>query len=157
MKITLLVVGKTDGGYLSEGVKIYTDRLKHYTRFSLIEIQLPKSSRQLDPRQLKDIEGGLIIKQIADADAVVLLDEAGIEFTSADFAADLQKMMNSGTRHLIFVVGGAWGFSDEVYKTVKRRLALSKMTFSHQMVRLFFTEQLYRAFTILKNEPYHNG
>lgn len=157
MKITLLVVGKTDEEYLNKGIGIYTNRLSHYIRFNLIEIQPPRNFRQLNPQQLKEAEGKLLLKYFEESDHIVLLDEKGTHPTSTDFAAMLQKHMNSGLKNLIFVVGGAFGFSDEVYEAANSKLALSPMTFSHQMVRLFFCEQLYRAFTIIRNEPYHNN
>jgi 23S rRNA (pseudouridine1915-N3)-methyltransferase len=157
MKITLLTVGKTDQSYLIEGMKIYYERLKHYIKFETIEIQTPKSLKSLNPNQLKESEGKLILKQSADVDMLILLDEKGTQYTSEGFASWIQKTMNSGIKHLVFVVGGAYGFSEEVYSAASGQMALSKMTFSHQMARLFFVEQLYRAFTILRNEPYHNS
>lgn len=157
MKITLLVVGKTDEEYLNKGVAIYAARLSHYIRFSITEIQPPRNFRQLSPQLLKEAEGKLLLKYFEDSDHVVLLDENGKLPTSVEFSGLLQKFMNAGTRHLMFVVGGAFGFSDEVYLAANSKLSLSPMTFSHQMIRLFFTEQLYRAFTILRNEPYHNN
>jgi 23S rRNA (pseudouridine1915-N3)-methyltransferase len=156
MKITLLVVGETGEDYLKKGIGIYSDRLSHYIRFSIVEVKPPRNLKQLNQVQLKDAEGKLLLNFFEDSDQVVLLDERGKSPTSVEFAAILQKMMNSGIRHLMFVIGGAYGFSEEVYQKANSRLSLSPMTFSHQMVRLFFTEQLYRAFTILKNEPYHN-
>lgn len=157
MKITLLTVGKTENNYLSEGTRIYYERLQHYIKFDFIEVVLPKTSKKLQPEQLKEAEGKLLIKHFQEADMVILLDEKGRQYTSEAFAGYLQKTMNAGTRNLMFVVGGAFGFSQEVYAKCTGKLALSEMTFSHQMVRLFFMEQLYRAFTILKNEPYHNS
>lgn len=157
MKISLLTVGKTDNNYLADGLKIYLDRLAHYIKFEFIEIQSPAKFKSLNSEQLKEAEGKLLLKYFETADMVILLDEKGKTYASADFAAWLQKVMNSGTRHLMFVVGGAFGFSKEVYDASHGKLSLSPMTFSHQMVRLFFTEQLYRAFTILRNEPYHNA
>ncbi len=157
MRITLLLVGKTDAGWLQSAVDIYSQRLSHYIRFNLVEITPPKNTRQLNPQQLKEAEGKLMLKYFEDADQVILLDERGKSYTSETFSEWLQKKMNVGTRHLIFVVGGAFGFSEEVYSAAHGKLALSQMTFSHQMVRVFFTEQLYRAFTILRNEPYHNS
>lgn len=157
MKITLLAVGKTDQAYLIEGMLVYFERLKHYIKFEAIELQTPRSFKSLNPTQLKEAEGKLILKQLADVDIVILLDEKGKQYTSEEFAIWMQKSMNSGLKHLMFVIGGAFGFSQEVYSAAKGKLALSNMTFSHQMVRLFFLEQLYRAFTILKNEPYHNS
>lgn len=157
MKITLLTVGKTDNNYLSEGIKIYFDRLQHYIKFEMVEVVLPKTTKKLQTEQLKEAEGKLLIKYFQDADTIILLDEKGRQYSSESFAGWLQKNMNAGTRHLVFVVGGAFGFSQEVYSAASGKMALSEMTFSHQMVRLFFMEQLYRAFTILRNEPYHNS
>ena len=156
MRITLLLIGKTEAGWLQSGVEVYSQRLGHYGRFNMIEVMPPKNTKQLNPNQLKEVEGKLILKYAADADQLILLDERGKSYTSEGFSVWLQKKMNGGTRHLMFVVGGAFGFSDEVYAAANGKLALSEMTFSHQMVRLFFVEQLYRAFTILRNEPYHN-
>jgi 23S rRNA (pseudouridine1915-N3)-methyltransferase len=156
MKITLIVVGKTEDEYLVKGIGIFRSRLEHYIKFNIIELQPPRSLRGLNPQQLKEAEGVLLLKYFNDADQVVLLDERGKLLTSVEFSGFLQKYMNAGTKHLLFVVGGAFGFSDEVYQKANYALSLSSMTFSHQMVRLFFTEQLYRAFTILRNEPYHN-
>jgi 23S rRNA (pseudouridine1915-N3)-methyltransferase len=157
LKITLLQVGKTEAGWLKSGIDEYNARLGHYIRFNIAEVALPRNLKQLSPLALKEAEGKLILKHMQEADQVFLLDEKGRQLSSEDFALWLQKMMNAGTRHLMFVIGGAFGFSDEVYSAAKGKLSLSAMTFSHQMVRLFFTEQLYRAFTILKNEPYHNS
>lgn len=157
MKITLLAIGKTENNYLKEGIEVYVSRLSHYVKFEIIEVLSPKTMKKLNPDQLKDAEGKILLKYFGDADLVVLLDENGKGHTSEGFAAWLQKTMNAGTKHLIFVVGGAFGFSDEVYAKSNGRISLSPMTFSHQMVRLFFVEQLYRAHTILKNEPYHNS
>ncbi len=157
MKITLLAIGKTENNYLKEGIEIFTERLSHYIRFELIEVQVPKNLKKLNAAQLKDAEGKLILKYFGDADVVILLDEKGKSYTSEGFSDWLQKNMNAGVKHLLFVVGGAYGFSPEVYEKANGKMALSSMTFSHQMVRLFFIEQLYRAFTILKNEPYHNA
>lgn len=157
MKITLLTVGKTENNYLSEGIRIYFDRIQHYIKFDAIEIQVPKNLKKLNSDQLKDAEGKILLKYFQEADMVVLLDEKGRNYTSEEFASWIQKTMNAGNRHLMFVVGGAFGFSPEVYSSAHGKIALSAMTFSHQMVRLFFMEQLYRAFTILRNEPYHNS
>lgn len=157
MKITLLTVGKTEHNYLAEGIGIYMERLSHYVKFVMVDVQLPKNTKKLEPAALKEAEGKLLIKYFEDADKVILLDEKGQSYTSEAFAAWLQKIMNSGCKHLLFVIGGAYGFSMEIYQAAHAKLSLSDMTFSHQMVRLFFAEQLYRAFTILKNEPYHNA
>lgn len=156
MKISLLSVAKTDNNYLNEGVNEYIERLKHYVKFEFIEIQIPSKYRSLNPDQLKEAEGKLILKHFEGVDIIFLLDEKGKSFTSMEFATWIQRQMNTGIRHLMFVIGGAFGFSPEVYKAAHGKLSLSSMTFSHQMIRLFFVEQLYRAFTILKNEPYHN-
>ncbi len=157
MKITLIVVGKTEDEYLNKGIGIFKARLEHYIKFDLVEVQSPRNFRLLNPQLLKEAEGRLLLRYFNDSDYVVLLDERGKMPTSVEFSALLQKYMNAGTKHLMFVVGGAFGFSDEVYQKANSTLSLSPMTFSHQMVRLFFCEQLYRAFTILKNEPYHNN
>ncbi|MHC1774825.1 MAG: 23S rRNA (pseudouridine(1915)-N(3))-methyltransferase RlmH [Lentimicrobium sp.] len=157
MKITLLVVGKTEEDYLIKGIGIYKSRLEHYIKFNIVELLPPRNFRLLNPQQLKEAEGKLLLRYFNDSDQIVLLDEHGKLPTSVEFSGFLQKYMNSGTKHLMFVVGGAFGFSDEVYQATGSKLSLSPMTFSHQMVRLFFTEQLYRAFTILKSEPYHNS
>lgn len=157
MRITLLVVGKTDEEYLKNGIDKYIARIGHYLKFTVNEIVTPKNFRQLQPAQLKEAEGKLLLRFFEEADQVILLDENGRMHTSVEFSAVLQKYMNAGTRHLMFVVGGAYGFSEEVVQAATGKLSLSAMTFSHQMVRLFFTEQLYRAFSIIKNEPYHNN
>ncbi|MBR0072844.1 MAG: 23S rRNA (pseudouridine(1915)-N(3))-methyltransferase RlmH [Bacteroidales bacterium] len=156
MNIQLVVVAKTDEKYLREGIELYVKRLSHYVNFDITVIQALKDSKNLSPDDVKEREGVLIIKALEKSDCVMLLDEHGVEHTSKGFAQFLQKQMNSGIRRLTFVVGGAFGFSPEVYARANGKIALSQMTFSHQMVRLFFVEQLYRAFTILKNEPYHN-
>lgn len=155
MKISLLVVSKTDISYIKEGIAEYCNRLKHYTDFSIVtvEVKVPSSA---SPDIVKRLEGEQLLKHIAKADRVVLLDEHGKLMRSVEFAEYLQKLSNASVRHLCFVVGGAFGFSDEVYKAAHDKLSLSPMTFNHQMVRLFFTEQLYRAFSILKGEKYHN-
>jgi 23S rRNA (pseudouridine1915-N3)-methyltransferase len=123
----------------------------------MVEVQQPKTLKKLSSDQLKEAEGKLLNKYFDDADMIVLLDEHGKSYSSEEFAIWMQKQMNAGIRHLMFVVGGAFGFSKEVYSSANGQLSLSDMTFSHQMIRLFFTEQLYRAFTILRNEPYHNS
>ncbi len=156
MNIQLLVVAKTDEKYLQQGIDLYVKRLSHYVNFEMTVIPALKESKNLSPDDVKGREGVLIIKALEKTDCVILLDEHGMENTSKGFAQFLQKQMNSGIRRLTFVVGGAFGFSPDVYARANGKIALSQMTFSHQMVRLFFVEQLYRAFTILKNEPYHN-
>lgn len=156
MNIKLVVVGKTEEKYLKEGIDIFEKRLKFYIPYEMIIIHSLKDTKNLSPQMVKEREGELIIKQVSKADKVILFDEMGEEFRSIEYANFLQKNMNAGIKTICFVVGGAFGFSDEVYKIANLKIAMSKMTFSHQMIRLMIVEQLYRAFTILKNEPYHN-
>ena len=156
MKITFLTVGKTDEAYLKEGIDKYVKRLKHYTRFAAIEIEELKNTKSLTREQQKAREGELILKKIAPLDHLILLDENGIQLSSQQFAAYVDKKALGSVDHLVFAVGGPYGFSNEVYERANDKISLSAMTFSHQMVRLFFVEQLYRAFTILKGEPYHH-
>lgn len=156
MKITLLVVGKTDEKTLQELIDKYITRLKHYVSFSVEVIPDLKNSKNLSEVKQKQAEGVEILKRISASDQLILLDENGKQFSSENFAIYLQKKMNSGFKKLVFVIGGPYGFSNEVYQRANGKLSLSKMTFSHQMVRLFFMEQLYRGFTILRNEPYHH-
>lgn len=156
MTIKLLTIGKTDDKCLLALIDEYAKRLKHYARFELEVIPDLKKAKNLDEASQKIREGEIILKKIAASDEVVLLDEKGDAFTSKKFAGVVQKKLNSGKKRVLFVIGGPYGFSEEVYHRANEKLALSKMTFSHQMVRLFFVEQLYRAFTILKGEPYHH-
>ena len=156
MKITLILNGKTEDDYIVKGFSIYENRLKHYISFETIVIPALKNTKALSVEQQKQKEGELIIKNIQTSDKLILLDENGKEFNSVGFSEFIQKEMNSGIKNLVFVVGGPYGFSDEIYKRANGKISLSKMTFSHQMVRLFFVEQLYRAMTILKHEPYHH-
>ena len=156
MKILVLAIGKTDDSWVQEGLDKYTNRLKHYVPFSLEVIPDLKNSKNLSQAQQKEKEGDLILKKLQPADKLVLLDEKGKEYSSVDFSKHLQQQMNSGIKRLVFVIGGPYGFSPAIYAKAQGKLALSKMTFSHQMIRPFFVEQIYRAFTILKNEPYHH-
>lgn len=156
MEITFLLNGKTTEAYLQQGIALYEKRLSHYVRYRTEVLPELKNTKALSPDQQKAAEGARMLSVMAKADYTVLLDERGERRTSVQFADFLQKQMNRGTRNLLFVVGGPYGFSDDVYRQAQARLSLSDMTFSHQMIRLFFTEQLYRAFTILKGEPYHN-
>lgn len=157
MVIEMIVVGKTVGTWLDAGIGEYTGRLGHYVRFSTTVIPELKNARKLREEQIKVAEGELILNRITTSDHVVLLDENGRQPEgSVAFADWLQGVMNRGTRRLVFVVGGAYGFSSAVYARTNEKISLSQMTFSHQMVRLIFTEQLYRAFTILGGEPYHH-
>lgn len=156
MKILLLVIGKTDEKYLIEGMNKYRNRLKHYIGFDYEEIPDIKNRKSLSEDQQKKIEGDLILLKVKAGDKLVLLDDKGKEFTSLAFSKYLQQQMNSGIKRLVFVVGGPYGFDSSVYAKAQGKLSLSKMTFSHQMIRLFMVEQVYRAMTILKNEPYHH-
>jgi 23S rRNA (pseudouridine1915-N3)-methyltransferase len=155
MKIRLITVGKTDEPYLKEGVAKYISRLKHYINFEMIELPDVKVGKKLNVKLQKESEGKEILKLVTKSDYLVLLDENGKEFNSIDFSKFIQKRMNTGM-DLVFVIGGPFGFSDEVYSQSDTKVGLSQMTFSHQMIRLFFTEQLYRSFTILKGEKYHH-
>ncbi|WP_372917086.1 23S rRNA (pseudouridine(1915)-N(3))-methyltransferase RlmH [Salegentibacter sp.] len=156
MTIKLVCIGKTDSTELKQLIEKYEKRLQFYIRFEIEIIPDLKKARNLDENQQKIKEGELILSKVQASDFLVLLDEKGKEFTSVGFSEYIQKRLNSGLKQLIFVIGGPYGFSEAVYTRADSKLSLSKLTFSHQMVRLFFTEQLYRAFTILKNEPYHH-
>ena len=156
MKIRLIVVGKTNANYLKTGESDYEERLKHYCKFEELIIPPIKNSGKLSKKDLKIKEGKLILKNIDPMDQLVLLDEKGKSFSSIDFSNFLNQKLLDSTKRLVFVVGGAFGFSEEIYKRADSKLSLSKMTFSHQMIRLIFKEQLYRAFTILKGEKYHH-
>ena len=156
MKIALLAIGKTDRKELSKLMEEYQKRLGHYIRFDMDVIPYPKNVKNLSEFQQKEVEGELILKKIDSSDFLVLLDEGGTQYTSVGFSKYLQKHFNSGRKRLVFVIGGPYGFSESVYERAHGKISLSKMTFSHQMVRVFFLEQLYRAFTILRNEPYHH-
>ena len=156
MTIKLLAVGKTDSKSLQELIAEYKNRLKHYIKFEIEIIPDIKNAKNLSEMQQKEKEGELILKKIQPTSILVLLDENGKQFSSIDFATYLQKKMNSGIKQLVFVIGGPYGFSEAVYKKAQAKISLSKMTFSHQIVRLFIVEQIYRGFTILKNEPYHH-
>ncbi len=156
MKITFLTVGKTEEKYLKEGIEKYAKRLKHYTRLQLIELDELKNTKALTQEQQKAKEAELILKKITPLDHVILLDENGAEFSSRQFAGFIEKKELGAITSLIFIVGGPYGFDQSVYQRANDKLSLSAMTFSHQMVRLFFVEQLYRAFTIIKGEPYHH-
>lgn len=156
MKITLILNGKTEDDYIQKGIAIFEQRLKHYLSFESIVIPALKNTKALSVEQQKQKEGELVLKHLQPSDRLILLDENGKEYTSVQFSAFLQQQMNSGIKNLVLVVGGPYGFSEELYKRANGKISLSKMTFSHQMVRLFLVEQVYRAMTILKNEPYHH-
>ena len=156
MKISLITVGKTDVKWVREGLDLYVSRLSHYVPFTLDEIPELKNAASLSRSQVKEKEGELVLRRIKDADEVILLDERGREMRSVELAAFLEEKISRGGRDLVFVIGGAYGFSERVYGRADAKLSLSRMTFSHQMVRTIFAEQLYRAFTIIKGEPYHH-
>jgi 23S rRNA (pseudouridine1915-N3)-methyltransferase len=156
MKITLLAIGKTDEQQLQHLIDTYVRRLGFYIPFTFEVIPDIKNSKNLSEPLQKEAEGVEILKRVDTSDRLVLLDEFGKSYSSVGFSEFLQKQMNSGLKKLVFVIGGPYGFSEAVYKRANGKIALSKMTFSHQMVRLFFVEQLYRGFTILRNEPYHH-
>ena len=156
MKIKLLAIGKTDNKNLIALIDEYQNRLKHYIKFELEIIPDIKNVKNLSEVQQKEKEGELILSKLQNTDQLVLLDDKGNAYSSIQFSQYLQKKMNSGVKQLVLVIGGPYGFSEAVYKKSTGKISLSKMTFSHQMVRPFFMEQLYRGYTILKNEPYHH-
>jgi len=156
MKVALWVIGKTTPSYLKEGTAIYEKRLSHYLKFNYHIFPTVKQAKHLKPPALKKKEGELILKKLEKTDYLVLLDERGKAFTSVQFANFLEQKFQQSTTKVVFLVGGAYGFSEAIYQRANFRLQLSNMTFSHQMVRLFFLEQLYRSMTILRGEPYHN-
>ena len=151
------VIGKTNEPYLAEGIDIYTKRLRHYVPFEMITLPDVKNAGKLSSEQLKAKEAEIVLKKLKPEDFLILLDERGRNFTSEEFAVFLEKKLQLPDKKLVFLVGGAYGFAAALYDQAEAKLSLSKMTFSHQMVRLFFAEQVYRAMTILRNEPYHNG
>jgi 23S rRNA (pseudouridine1915-N3)-methyltransferase len=155
MKIVLLVTGKTDNPWLKEAVKDYSNRIMHYFPLEIITLPDVKNAKNLSEAQQKDKEGEVILKSLQPGDYCVLLDEKGNEFTSVQFATYLEKKTHT-VRRLVFIIGGPYGFAEAVYKAVPEKISLSKMTFSHQMIRFIFTEQLYRACTIIHHEPYHH-
>lgn len=155
MDITLIAVGKTATGYVREGIEEYLKRLKHYITFTMETVPDVRGGK-LSEEQQKRLEGERILSLLRTADRVVLLDERGSEYTSEKFAERLQKDMASGLKRLVFIIGGPYGFSPEIYGRADGKLSLSKMTLNHEMVRMFFVEQVYRAMTILRGEPYHH-
>jgi 23S rRNA (pseudouridine1915-N3)-methyltransferase len=156
MKIKLICIGKTGKSFLDEGEKEYVKRLQKYIPFEKIEIPDIKNAKKYTTDQIKEKEGQLIMDKLSLGDYLVLLDDKGKSFSSVEFAAYYQNLFNKGLKNTVFVVGGPYGFSDDMYQRADEKISLSKMTFSHQMVRLFFIEQTYRAMTILRNEPYHH-
>ncbi|MNU66695.1 Ribosomal RNA large subunit methyltransferase H [compost metagenome] len=156
MQVTLLCIGKTGKKFLEDGEQEYLKRLRHYISFQLQIIPDIKQAKSLSEAQIKQKEGELILEKVGISDSLILLDERGKEFSSMAFSQYLQEQFNRGGKHLYFVIGGPYGFSDAVYQRANGKISLSQMTFSHQMIRLFFIEQVYRAMTILRNEPYHH-
>lgn len=156
MKITLLAIGKTNARFLQEGIDQYTNRLSHYIPFELKILPDVKTTKALTNEKQKEMEGQMFLSAIGQGDWVTLLDEKGKEFTSREFASYIDKKTITIPKNLIFIIGGPYGFSQEMYNRANEKLSLSKMTFSHEMIRLFFVEQIYRAMTILKGEPYHH-
>ena len=156
MKVLVIHCGKTEDSYLISGIEKYEKRLKHYLSIETLYLPALKNTQALSKEEQKEKEGALILSKIQNTDFIVLLDEKGKQFTSVDFSKYLTQHMNSGTRRIVFITGGPYGFSEEVYAKANFKISLSAMTFSHQMVRLFFIEQLYRAMTIYKGEPYHH-
>lgn len=157
MKIQLLQIDKTQDAYIQEGVELYIQRLKNYCAFEVKTINVPKNVRQRSIGEQKGEEAKLILQSVLPEDHLVLLDEKGREFTSTEFSSFILQKQNASVKRLVFLIGGPFGFSEAVYERANAKVSLSKMTFSHQMVRLFFTEQLYRAFTILRGEKYHHS
>ena len=156
MKIELAVIGKTSIGYLKQGIDEYNKRLKHYVPFEIKYIDDIKNTKNISEDQQKRTEGAKILSLLDKSDFVVLLDEHGKEYTSMQYSSYIQKRMLSGAKKVVFVIGGPYGFSQEVYDRGNDKVSFSKMTFNHEMIRLIFTEQLYRAYTIINHEPYHH-
>jgi len=156
MKVVLTVIGKTDAGYFVDAINEYKNRLVHYIPFEMNIIPDIKNVKNLSESQQKEKEGELILKSLQPGDYLVLLDEKGKDFTSSGFASYMEKKTHTVSKRLVFVIGGPYGFSNSVYNAASEKISLSKMTFSHQMIRLIFVEQIYRAMTILNNEPYHH-
>ena len=157
MKIKVICIGKTSKSFLIEGEREYLNRLKHYNPVEKLELPDIKNAKRLSREQIKTEEGKLLLSKISAGEQLFLLDEKGKSFNSIDFSKFIQKRFNQGGKSLVFLIGGAYGFSEDVYARANGKISLSEMTFSHQMIRLFFLEQLYRGFTILKGEPYHHA
>jgi len=156
MECVLLCVGKTDRGEIIQLIDQYSHRLNHYTKFAIHIVDDLKNTKNLSEKSQKEKEGAALQKKLKSGDRIILLDEGGKQFNSLEFSAWINKQMTSGIKRVVFIVGGPYGFSPTIYQLAHQKISLSPMTFSHQMVRLFFVEQLYRAHTILKNEPYHH-
>jgi 23S rRNA (pseudouridine1915-N3)-methyltransferase len=157
MKISLVYIGATQEQWLKDGIAMFEKRIRHYLPFEMVLAGMPRGGRNLPPHLQKEHEGKAILHALEKTDHAVLLDVSGKGLSSEAFSGYIQQVMNKGTRNLAFVIGGSFGFSDEVYQAVSDRLSLSEMTYSHQLVRLVFLEQLYRAFTIIRGEPYHHA
>lgn len=156
MKTVVIAIGKTDDAYINEGITRYVERVKHYTPFEMLILPDVKRTKGFTPEVQKKAEAKLLLEQLVPSDIVCLLDENGTSFTSRAFANFITKTSNTGARRLVFIIGGPYGFDDEIYAKASYKISLSPMTFSHQMVRLIFAEQLYRAMTIIRGEPYHH-
>ncbi len=156
MKIALLQIGKTSEKYISEGADIFTGRIRKYIPFEIITLPDLRNTRNMPPQEQRLREGEKILRSFTDDDFKIVLDENGKEFSTFEFSGWLEKLFMLPKKRIVFVIGGPWGLSEEVYKKADARLSLSRLTFSHQVVRLLFLEQLYRAFTIIKGEPYHH-
>lgn len=156
MDILLLTIGKTKINFVKDGIIEYNNRLKRYIPFSMLELPDIKSTKGISEQLIKQREGEMILEKINPPDFIVLLDEKGREYSSVEFAGYLQKLMSLGRKRAVFIIGGPYGFSEEVYSRADAKLSLSRMTFNHEMVRLFFIEQIYRGITILRGEPYHH-
>jgi 23S rRNA (pseudouridine1915-N3)-methyltransferase len=156
MRITIIVVGKTDFTFIDDGIKLYSERIKRYTKFDFIVAKGLKKMKGLSEIQLKKAEGIEILNKIMQGDWIVLLDEKGKEYSSNGLSSYIENKIQFGDKRLVFIIGGAYGFSDEVYERANELVSLSRMTYSHQIIRIIFLEQLYRAFTIMKGEPYHH-
>lgn len=156
MKITLMAIGKTDDSYILEGLEKYLKRLKHYIKFEMVIIPDLKNTKNLSEDEQKSKEADLFLKNITNSDYVVVLDERGTEMSSINFSDFINKRMIASVPNLVFLIGGPYGFDQSIYQRANYKISLSKLTFSHQMIRLFFVEQVYRAFSILKGEPYHH-
>lgn len=156
MEIVLLTVGKTQTGFVKDGIENYVARLRHYVAYSIIEVPDVKQAGRLPEQKQKEEEGKAILSRLATSDLVILLDERGKEYSSMEFATRMESWMAGGRKRIVFVVGGPYGFSQAIYERADGKVSLSRMTFNHEMVRLFFTEQIYRAMTILRGEPYHH-
>lgn len=157
MKVTFIYIGKTNQNFVQEGFEMYKKRIVHYTNFEEVCVEDVKNPKNLKPEQLKQLEGEKILKKLTNTDFVVLLDEKGKAFNSNTFSKWIENKMIQSTKNLVFIVGGAFGFSEAVYQRTNSKIKLSDMTFSHQIIRAIFAEQLYRAFTIIKGEKYHNN